>query len=308
LTQMTSFSCILLVVSVGMADAATKGTLTMWTSGERTIEGSSCRFSDPRGGGLSGIPHGAYIENQDYCAVSADLYEGGKACGRCYKLTYAGQGGLHGTPAGEPDSVVVKVVDSGAGGTNHFDCHLTAYTRLTHTAPGIFPISFERTKCGATGPAGATVLQGGNPWSVIVLFSSLRSPVAKAEIDVDGQRFQMRQGFSAAWQAGVFLDHGPRRAQTVVSFKLQLVDNSRITIDRCFAHWPVKAGEMCRHGQAQHLVVASVLTAGELSPSAEYSLMNSLGFASQGAPAEETTNSTERSPSRSQEFLATRSP
>merc|ERR1712066_266923 len=201
-------------------------------------------------------------------------------------------------------SVVVEVVDSGAGGVNHFDCHLTAFKELTHTSPGIFPISFERTECDARGPAAATVLQGGNPWSVMVLFSNLRSPVTKAEIDVDGTTFKMRQGYSAAWQAGVFLPHKATRARTEVSFALQLADSSVVSIDRCFSHWPVIAGEACKSGHLQQSVVASVLTAGVLSPSAA----SLLGLASPAAPVEETLNATRGAAAPSREFLATRSP
>merc|ERR1712066_599694 len=137
-----------------------------------------------------------------------------------------------------------------------------------------------------------------------VLFSNLPSPVAKAEIDVDGKTFKMREGASAAWQAGVFLPHGPRRDQTAVSFKLQLVDHSVVSIDRCFSHWPVIAGEACKSSHLQQSVVASVLTAGVLSPSAA----SLLGLASPAAPVEETLNATRGAAAPSREFLATRSP
>merc|ERR1712060_365476 len=125
---------------------------------------------------------------------------------------------------------------------------------------------------------------------------------AKAEIDVDGKTFKMREGSSAAWQAGVFLPTGAKRDQTEVSFKLQLVDHSVISIDRCFSHWPVIAGEACKSGHHEQLVVASVLTAGELSSSVESLFV----VANQTPPVEETLNATERSPARSQDFLAAR--
>merc|ERR1719296_423167 len=107
ISAMCRFPVFAFVFSCGFAAAAKKGTLTMWTRGMHTIEGSSCRFADPRGGGLY-ITHSPSIQKQLYCAVSEDLYEDGRTCGRCYRLLYDGEPGVHGTPAGVQGSVIVE--------------------------------------------------------------------------------------------------------------------------------------------------------------------------------------------------------
>jgi len=298
------FSFVALHMAAVVSDAtasAVDGTLTMWTDGKRTIEGSSCRYADPRGGGLDGPgAHSPYISRESYCAVSADLYHGGQTCGQCYRLIYGGDAGLHGTPAGQSGSLIVKVVDSGAGGTDHFDCHLTAYTSLTSTAPGIFPIRFEPATCITAGlHPDVTVLQGGNPWSIIVLFSDLASPVSSAEITVDGQVFKMREGFSAAWAGDIFLPGSATRDHTVVSFHIKLTDGTSENMVNCFSHWPLKAKDSC---DSDLLEVSS--SPMDLSMAAEMDSANQTTSTNQTVPNANASNSTVAPQAWPQAFLA----
>jgi len=304
------FGALLMSVVVSDATAgAVDGTLTMWTDGRRTIEGSSCRFADPRGGGLDGPgAHSPYISRESYCAVSADLYDGGHACGRCYRLIYGGDEGLHGTPAGKSGSLIIKVVDSGAGGTDHFDCHLTAYTSLTSTAPGMFPIRFEPATCMTAGRyPDVTVLQGGNPWSIIALFSDLASPVSSAYITVDGQRFKMRQGSSAGWAGDVFLQGGAKRDHTVVSFYVKLADGTSANLVNCFSHWPLTVGDSCDFDRLQlssSPMDLSMAAEMDLSMAPEIDSANQTRPIDQMVPNANVSNSTVTPQALSRGFLA----
>jgi len=63
------------------------------------------------------------VKPKMYCAVSEDLYQKGKGCRQCYRVSWDGVGG---TDPGTPGSTEIQVVDSGAGGVDHFDCYLDA--------------------------------------------------------------------------------------------------------------------------------------------------------------------------------------
>ena len=91
-------------------------------------------------------------KSHHYCAVSADIFnDGGKgaACGDCYEISYDGgksMGGLipEGARAG---SAKIQVINSGAGGTKHFDCLDGAFSQITGLHTDGMPITYKKIAC-----------------------------------------------------------------------------------------------------------------------------------------------------------------
>ncbi len=71
-------------------------------------------------------------------------------------------------------SAEVMVTDSGAGGSNHFDCVLDSFENITGATTGIFPIEFEEVKC--TNIAGNPVITNWadqNAWYCKMMFQNI---------------------------------------------------------------------------------------------------------------------------------------
>jgi hypothetical protein len=133
--------------SPGAAIAAVSNGLSNYVSwwGEDTntgmIEGSAC-LHEP----FNLKPKLPLVQS---CAVSKDLYQSGKACGKCFQLTYDGSPSVHENDPqrGTPGSVKVQVINSGAGDSNHFDCLSGVYHELTGLDTEGFPIVFDEVAC-----------------------------------------------------------------------------------------------------------------------------------------------------------------
>eukprot|EP00435_Cladocopium_sp_Y103_P044166 s1424_g12.t1 len=123
-----------------------QGSMSMWASTHDTLvayksEGSACKFADRKMGGLTAATaQTPYITAKNYCAVNRGLFGNGEVCGRCYRLTYKGN-----HEQGRPGSAVVQIVDSGSWAT--FDCHMTAFNKITDYDTGFFPVSYEEVPC-----------------------------------------------------------------------------------------------------------------------------------------------------------------
>jgi len=152
---------------------------------------------------------------------------------------------------------------------------------------------------GSNLPA-VTVLQGGNPWSIIVIFSNLVGPLASADIIVDGERFEMQQGTSAAWSAGVFLQGSPKREETTVSFEIQLVNGKVVHLTNCFAHWPLAAGDSCDHISQ----IPGVALASRLAPTLPGLEGSQTFLTSPIVPNANSTNQTDSWVGKPKQFLA----
>jgi hypothetical protein len=142
------------------------GELTMWTDSSSAVTGGSCEYANS--GAVSGgsTPWlDTYVTPGMYCAVSDDLYENGVGCGKCYTIVYNSADG--GTDTATSGTANVQVVDSGAGGSEHFDCFVTAFETLTGIKTGIFPVSFTQIDC-APQPLTAVIMDGNNAFYVKV--------------------------------------------------------------------------------------------------------------------------------------------
>ena len=215
--------------------AAADGFMTMWSDSTTTIVGGSCEYANAANGGLgSPAASSPYIASEGYCAVDSMLYSSGAACGSCWRVSYDGSPA---TDPGVPGSMVVQVVDSGSART--FDCHLTAFQRITGASTGVFPITYEPVDCdvGSAGPV-ATVLDGDNAWYTKVIFSNLVSGVLKADLFLGESAFTMSRVSGGTWSASTA---GKRDA---ASFAVTL-DTGDIIAFRCFDSWPVPTGSSC---------------------------------------------------------------
>jgi len=128
--------------TVTLATATQNNFVTMWTNDADTasIKASSCLNT-----GLGFKPVLPLLQS---CAVSEDLYKSGFTCGKCYTLHYDGAPSVYdATTSGTPGSATVQVIDSGAGGSNHFDCLEGVFKQLTGLETDGFPITFAEVDC-----------------------------------------------------------------------------------------------------------------------------------------------------------------
>jgi len=181
-----------------------------------------------------------YIDDYMYCAVSDDLYASG-GCGACYRLSWDGSSG---TDAGTPGSAEIQVVDTGAGGSVHFDCFEDAHEAITGTATGIFPIHYELIDCKERDMY-AIVLEY-NAYYTKVLFAGGYTGVQSATLILDGTSHTLTRGWnSATFTAGLYgvsLSGG----SGLVRFEVTYVDGKTTELNDCFGgNWPVLAGDYC---------------------------------------------------------------
>jgi len=137
------------------ASRAVDGCMTMWSSDPNVITGSHCGYAASNNGGLSAASaQSSYIQGTPrlYCAIHNDLFNGGEACGKCFKLRYDGGGfgecsGTVETPsASHAGEAVIQVVDSG-GGNHDFDCVLETFDYITGWNTDRFPVTYEEVDC-----------------------------------------------------------------------------------------------------------------------------------------------------------------
>lgn len=228
------------------------GTMSMWSKTKDTLvayksEGSACKFADKLMGGLQAkTAQTPNIKSRTYCAVNRGVFGNGEVCGRCYRLSYKGG---HEQGLGSPGSAVIQVVDSGSWAT--FDCHMTAFKKITHYNTGFFPISYQEVPCDTSGPAVVGVLQYDYYWTKFV-FSNLRYPVKSADLIIGGKHHTMKLigGYWGAWT-------GPVKGKT--SFVLTDERGHKVTFSNCFGGWTKrKTGEACYAGHS--LLESSSLT------------------------------------------------
>lgn len=214
--------------------------MSMWASTHDTLvayksEGSACKFADRKMGGLTAATaQTPYITAKNYCAVNRGLFGNGEVCGRCYRLTFKGN---HEQGLGRPGSAVVQIVDSGSWAT--FDCHMTAFNKITDYDTGFFPVSYEEVPC-ATASQGPVVgvLQYDYYWTKFV-FSNLRYPVKTANLIIGGKDHPMKLvgGYWGAWT-------GPINGDT--SFKITEENGYTVRFNHCFGGWDKRqTGDAC---------------------------------------------------------------
>ncbi|GKY99169.1 hypothetical protein MPSEU_000872400 [Mayamaea pseudoterrestris] len=217
----------------------TGGQLTMWTTSPTTVQGSSCEYASSTaisGGATPWLIN--YVNPGMYCAVSDDLYESGVTCGSCYRVSYSGSGG---SDPGKAGSAVIQVVDSGAGGSKHFDCYLTAHQAISGANTGVFPVAYAKVNCKRS-PLAAVVLDGNNAYYTKVLFAGGVTGVKAARITIGTVTTQMYKVSGATWAASL-----TGATNKAVSFQLTFSDGTMGSISGCFGSntWPVATGTQC---------------------------------------------------------------
>ena len=214
------------------------GELTWWTSSYSDVQGGSCEYAHVDSvyqGDLWNVP---YIHTGMHCAVSSDLFNDGEGCGKCFELDYGGKGGTNPASAG---SAIIQVTNSGAGGSDHFDCFDNAFYQLTGITTGIFPISYREMDCPQATNVYIVVLGGSNPWYIKVLVAGGHTSVSAMSIELDGRTISMGRNSGATWIADG-LDNRKGPARFVVTFS----DGSTETVGNCFPEWPhVGTGTQC---------------------------------------------------------------
>lgn len=204
-------------------DDLTSGCMTMWSKNENVITGSHCGYAASDYGGMQFLPatRSKYISDvpHRYCAIHNRHFEGGEACGKCFRLRYDGHGTgtcsdtqeNHAPAAGEG---VIQVVDSGSG--NHdFDCVESTFESITGYNTDRFPIDYEEVDCDTQAcdrsaedcvlhvVPSLTQKSNGYLGSARVIFFNLHTGVksVKANIGLCGEQDMKRNG--ALWDVSI---------------------------------------------------------------------------------------------------------
>lgn len=234
--------------------------MSMWSETKDTLvayksEGSACKYADREMGGLAApTAQTPYILSKNYCAVNRGMFGGGEICGACFRLTYKGD---HEQGLGRPGSDVIQVVDSGSWAT--FDCHMTAFHKITDYNTGFFPVTYEQVPCetSAGGPV-AGVLHSDYYISKLV-FSNLRYPVKSATLSIGGEKYPLKLvgGWWHVWT-------GPAKGS--VTFRIVEQNGQEVTISSCFGGWQNrKAGDGCSGHHSHHDSASEALPAPDFS-------------------------------------------
>jgi len=223
-----------------MGATSAVGQMTMWSASDTTIVGGSCEYANYAQGGIaSAAAQSPYALSKFYCAVSADLYESGLGCGRCYKITFDGTDTSETTGCSTAGSAIIQVVDSGSA--KEFDCQTTAFEAITGCDTGVMGITYEEVACEGPGPATATVIYGGDKWYTKLVFSNLPHAVATASITVGGAQPVVMSKIGGPWAAST----SAALTDVAVTFDLVLDDGSPVTMTNCFGTWPQSTGASC---------------------------------------------------------------
>ena len=214
---------------------ALTGSMTMWTNSPTAIQGSSCGYADVTATAKGDNWQANYIDKSMYCAVSDKVWNGGQACGRCYKISFNGTGG---TDQGRAGNAIIQVVDSGSA--KEFDCYINAFKKVTGATTGVFPITYNQIACQASN-ATVVVLDGTNAWYVKVLVAGGTRGVKSVTITVGGKTYPMSRVVGATWASSLAGSAGGS-AKFVVTYE----DGTKRTLTGCFKGWPVPTGSQCK--------------------------------------------------------------
>lgn len=214
--------------------SALNGRMTMWTTDNNAIKGSSCGFADISATALGDRWLNNYVKKKMYCAVNDKVWNGGQACGRCYRISYSGTGG---TDPGRAGSAVIQVVDSGS--SEEFDCFLDAHMKITGANTGNFPITYRQVPCQASNTT-IVMLDGENAWYTKVLVAGGTRGVKSVKMAVGGKTYSMLRSVGATWYAQLA---GKTGGATV--FTVAYEGNTTKVLRGCFKDWPVPTSTQC---------------------------------------------------------------
>lgn len=230
----------------GIADAAAQsGWATMWATTNQDLIGSSCEYANAPVDSLTDPVLASYLRTGYHCAIGEE-FGIGEPCGKCYRLTSLNDNGRHGTP-GATSSAVVMVSNSGAGGTNHFDCILESFQAITGATSGVFDITYEQTAC--TDVSGVpTIINWAdqNAWYCKMMFENIGGwgSLHTVRACLDGSKCSDLQRFSGQTWTGC-----PTGTGSTMDFTLtQQSPSGDVSTIHCTCSvgaWPWPTGRRC---------------------------------------------------------------
>lgn len=223
-----------------------KGHVTMWATNDNLI-GAQCEYANAPVGSIKDSVLPSYLRDGFHCAIgdSNPGFDGGKHCGKCYRLVSLSDKGTSGTP-GKKGSAVVMVSNGGAGGPNHFDCIMEGFQAITGATTGIFDVEFQEAPCQKV---------SGNPvvinWAdknahyCKMMFENIGAwgSLEKVRACIDGTKCKDLSRFAGATWTGC-----PQGTGSSISFELQQSppEGPRNTIKcQCPGAWPWDHGHRC---------------------------------------------------------------
>lgn len=175
-----------------------------------------------------------YIKDGHYAAVSDfigdPLYQGGKGCGNCYRLTKSN---------GE-NPLVVQVVDQMVRTDRTFDGQLVAFQPITGDTTDVYDIKYEQVDCETDADSGVYTVYPDvqiddnthRLWWTAIIFHNLRTGVEEASVLVgnsDPSQAMPMQRNGARWETmGFGAINGALRP---IKFRLTLNDGTVMTVD-----------------------------------------------------------------------------
>eukprot|EP00931_Biecheleriopsis_adriatica_P094304 TRINITY_DN6796_c0_g1_i1.p1 TRINITY_DN6796_c0_g1~~TRINITY_DN6796_c0_g1_i1.p1 ORF type:complete len:495 (+),score=91.75 TRINITY_DN6796_c0_g1_i1:74-1486(+) len=208
--------------------------MTMWDLTKDTMVGSSCQYANAGQGGLeSPAAQTPLIKKSRLCAVNAKMYQGGFACGRCYKISYTGEAS---TDPGRPGSELVQIVDSGAW--RNFDCIMPTFKSITGAGTGVFRIHYKRAKCPVEGGGATATVTASSFYFTSLVLSNLPYPAREVSMELNGEKHKMSYLHSAVFQTYTGSHSG-------ASFQARLEDGSTVSFKDCFSSLPQSPGAYC---------------------------------------------------------------
>jgi len=227
-------------------DNVKMGEITWWTdSFDLGAKDASCSFYQTARLMLLNQDHPMesflddYIQKGMYCSVSDDLYQDGANCGKCFSIQVGASG-----------SIIVQVVNDGAGGSDHFDCFDTAYQEMS-TGEELVKVDMTYQEVPCESKHLYAVITSTNS-HLGVVFAGGKGNIAEAVMYVDGEARPMIRGEGATWMAPPISKNGLRNGKShdqepgLVSFELSYSDNTTTIIDdNCFESSGITEGSVC---------------------------------------------------------------
>ncbi|KAG0565044.1 hypothetical protein KC19_8G158700 [Ceratodon purpureus] len=141
-------------------------------------------------------------------ALSAPLYNGGRACGACYRLTCDTSGSKYCYGGGKSITITVtNFCPSGSTGgwcnppKQHFDLSYPMFTTLAQAAGGVIPVNYRRVACNKKGGMRFTI--SGNPYFYQVLVFNVGGAGDVQRLFMKGPRtgwIAMKRNWGQVWQ------------------------------------------------------------------------------------------------------------
>lgn len=227
----------------------------MWKEGPGNLIGAHCEFGNSPVNSFTDPVLPIYLRNGFHCAIGDDqpAWENGRHCGKCYRITYDGNGG---TDPGKAGSAVIMVSDSGAGSPppGHFDCTMDSFEAITGSRTGKFPMEFEEVTCDLVekGPVIIDWANEGNAWFCKMMFENIGGwgGLEEVELCIDGKNCKPIKRFSGATWTGC-PGNGATGSKSVWKLtQLSPKDGSKETIEcTCNIKWPFPPKEGGRRCQ-----------------------------------------------------------